>query len=111
MKKQPALSVVLKCRLLLGNIGGACLIYIFYIYSDDTLSRHICERVERGRVAEQKAACTLVFGVQAAFGWRKTKPFGGGKGAGMAAQRHENRPTKAACTGVHSRRLADVRQQ
>ena len=29
MKKQPALSVVLKCRLLLGNIGGAGFIYLY----------------------------------------------------------------------------------
>ena len=30
MKKQPALSVVLKCRLLLDNIGGAYLIYLYH---------------------------------------------------------------------------------
>ena len=30
MKKQPALSVVLKCRLLLDNIGGAELTYLYH---------------------------------------------------------------------------------
>ena len=86
------------------------MLVLIYIYSDDTLSRYICERVKRGQVSEQKAGCTLVFGVQAAFRGRKTKPFGGGKGVGMAAQRHENRPTKAACAGVYSHRLADMCQ-
>lgn len=68
MKKQPALSVVLKCRLLLDNIGGAGLTYL---YDEGALRCYAREQAERRKVAEQKAACT----------------------------------------GVHSRRLADVRQQ
>ena len=67
MKKQPALSVVLECRLLLDNIGMPVFISI--------MKAHCVvmpvNKPKGGQVAEQKAACTLVFGVQAAFrGWK-----------------------------------------
>lgn len=79
--------VILKCRLLLDNIGGAGLIYL---YNDGALHCYACGRAERGQVAEQKAACTLVFGVQAAFGYRKTQLFGDGKDAGLYSRRLAN---------------------